>query len=817
MRKLFVIVITALALLDIYALYAWHNNATEKALGAFSDPFLSIQLATSPVNGNCLTTDGTNNAWGSCGAGSSTFSWTPQTWGNSTSTPIGFLNASNGIIVTASSTFSYLASGLVGNNSGRLYSFASSSLFGYTPLNPTRNITVAGTANQITSSAGAQDLSADRTWTLSLPSHVIFPGTFQATQSTTTNATTTSFAVTGTATTTFAGPISLGTGNHIVAHGIEGDGSDGLHIDSSASGPVVANFGAGGGTGATFYGGVNIDGTTRLATALNGVLKATSGTVSAAANGTDYTLITANTCGAGNHFSAVTAAGAFTCSADTGGGAFSWTPATNFGVNTNSTTTPIWFKGSPISLMASSTAVFDNASTTQLTVSNKIYNGDIIGTPDAYIENQSGSSYVWIQNSNGTVALQGYNGVNTATLDLKGDILFTSDSAIRFNNTAAGTYIFNSPNFDGTLDWSALTTARTLKAPNLTGVFALGSYSTGFTNGDILIGSSGLIGTTTALRFDGYSLLATHATTTYASSTAISTANLNVSGTTVLGAGTGLLLTTSGTVSNYAGTSCTNQFVRSVSASGVATCATVASTDVSLANLSATDSTLTFSGTYNGSTARTIGLNLGNANTWTALQTFNIGAGLPGIVTNSLVGIGTTTPKWALTIASSTGPGLALTDGSNTSNIFTFRSIANSFFIATASPSTFATTTYSVFSISPGGQVSLSALQPATSTAITLDWSATPNQVEYRIGGAATTITLINATTSAFWGSTKRVWVCNPGGTAGALTWAGVEWIGTAPTQTTTANQCDLYFLNITRATSTSAYKVAGGANTGYQ
>lgn len=47
---------------------------------------------------------------------------------------------------------------------------ASSSIFGYVPLNPTRQLTIAGTANQITSSAGAQDLSADRTWTLSIPS-----------------------------------------------------------------------------------------------------------------------------------------------------------------------------------------------------------------------------------------------------------------------------------------------------------------------------------------------------------------------------------------------------------------------------------------------------------------------------------------------------------------------------------------------------------------------------------------------------------------------------------------------------------------------
>lgn len=68
---------------------------------------------------------------------------------------------------------------------------ASSSFFGYTPLNPTRQLTFNGTASQITSSATAQDLSADRTWTFSLPNHVIFPSNFQVTNATTTNATTT--------------------------------------------------------------------------------------------------------------------------------------------------------------------------------------------------------------------------------------------------------------------------------------------------------------------------------------------------------------------------------------------------------------------------------------------------------------------------------------------------------------------------------------------------------------------------------------------------------------------------------------------------
>lgn len=65
----------------------------------------------------------------------------------------------------------------------------------YTPQSTT--ITVAGTASQITSSAGAQSLAANRTWTLSLPNHVIFPSSFQVASATTTNATTTNLHITG--------------------------------------------------------------------------------------------------------------------------------------------------------------------------------------------------------------------------------------------------------------------------------------------------------------------------------------------------------------------------------------------------------------------------------------------------------------------------------------------------------------------------------------------------------------------------------------------------------------------------------------------
>jgi hypothetical protein len=64
--------------------------------------------------------------------------------------------------------------------------------------------------------------------------------------------------------------------------------SAGLLIEAN-SGTDVVDFGAGGGSNATFFGGVNIDGATRLATSLTGPLRADSGVVSV---GTDNAGIT---------------------------------------------------------------------------------------------------------------------------------------------------------------------------------------------------------------------------------------------------------------------------------------------------------------------------------------------------------------------------------------------------------------------------------------------------------------------------------------------------------------------------------------------
>ena len=152
------------------------------------------------------------------------------------------------------------------------------------------------------------------------------------------------------------------------------------------------------------------------------------------------------------------------------------------------------------------------------------------------------------------------------------------------------------------------------------------------------------------------SFTAALATTTNATST-----NFTITGNAIIEPLTSALVLTGsgGALAEYTGTTCTNQFVRVLSALGAATCATVVATDVDLADLTATNGSLTFSGTYDGSTARTIGLNLGNANVWTALQTFNGNASSTQIgstgnayfaTTGGRVGIGTTSPVATLSV-----------------------------------------------------------------------------------------------------------------------------------------------------------------------
>ena len=312
------------------------------------------------ANGNVTNTGVTSNVAGSgiavsgaTGAVTITNTIGYPFLGNATTTTLTF---TGGLVSQGSTTISGLTSGVVGNSNGLLYGFASSSLFGYTPLNPTRQLTVAGTANQLTSSAGAQDLSADRTWTLSLPSHVIFPGNFQATNSTTTNATSTNHAITnlltfnGVTGNTWAGFCSTITGSAGLCDGDDATGGGSGFSTTSADYWITSTT--------TLPSITTLANLTTVKTTLTGVLKASSGVLAAAVAGTDY--ITPATDSVGNWF----------------------TPGTNFGVSENSTSTRIDFSAG---IFASSTSYFNtlsaltssttNASTTNISGRTLAYGG----------------------------------------------------------------------------------------------------------------------------------------------------------------------------------------------------------------------------------------------------------------------------------------------------------------------------------------------------------------------------------------------------------------------------------------------------------
>lgn len=192
----------------------WKNvftqNASTSALIISGTPNCSLSQAL------ITSSDGTV----SCGTISGmTFAWTPSsTYGentNSTTTPIwlkdtlyasstsfftGLATFANATITQSTITDAWItklqnltSNGFVKTGSGD----GTLSIDTSTYIGATRQLTIAGTAGQITSSAGAQDLSADRTWTLSLPNHIIFPSSFVVTNASSTNATTTSLSVSG--------------------------------------------------------------------------------------------------------------------------------------------------------------------------------------------------------------------------------------------------------------------------------------------------------------------------------------------------------------------------------------------------------------------------------------------------------------------------------------------------------------------------------------------------------------------------------------------------------------------------------------------
>lgn len=196
---------------------------------------------------------------------------------------------------------------------------------------------VTGTANQITSSGGT-------TPTLSLPQSLIFPLSFTSTYGTTTyasstaqstgnflaiNSTSTSLSLIGGAANCNGTSALTTTASGVVNCTVQPQGT--VTAVSVASANGFAGSSSGGATPAL----------TLSTTLTSNVVKANGTALIAAVNGTDYSLITAKTCTAGDFVSSVTAAGVFTCTTPAG--------------TTYTGTFPIQVTGSVISSLFSTT------------------------------------------------------------------------------------------------------------------------------------------------------------------------------------------------------------------------------------------------------------------------------------------------------------------------------------------------------------------------------------------------------------------------------------------------------------------------------
>jgi len=152
-------------------------------------------------------------------------------------------------------------------------------------------------------------------------------------------------------------------------------------------------------TGGNIFGNATSTNATTTSFAISNVISSvlktnSSGGVLAAANGTDYTLITANTCGAGQFFNVVTAAGLFTCGTPSGTGAPDFTWSTNFNAIMAGTSSSLWTTGTA-GLFASGTSAFSAFTFTNATGTNAtttVLSTSIASTTNLWVSSAGGTA-----------------------------------------------------------------------------------------------------------------------------------------------------------------------------------------------------------------------------------------------------------------------------------------------------------------------------------------------------------------------------------------------------------------------------------------
>lgn len=262
-----------------------------------------------------------------------------------------------------------------------------------------------------------------------------------------------------------------------------------------------------------------------------------------------------------------------------------------------------------------------------------------------------------------------------------GDFLFATSSPLKSVGVGAST--------TASLNKLAL---FQVNATSTTGHLIVASSTTGFTGNYLRFtdatgarifsvesdGDLVTTGSTTLNRFTG-----THSTTTNATTTNFAVSNL----TSAL-----ILSGADGSFGEYLGVTCTNQALTVLSAVGAGTCSSINNDYWSGTGLSVA----------NGGTGLS---SFGGVDTvlfTTAADTLVSDSTFTYVNSRDNHGVGTSTPRWALQIASSTGPQLTLSDPSVlTNNHWSFRNAGGNLYLATSSPSTYATTSSNSVSILP--------------------------------------------------------------------------------------------------------------------
>jgi hypothetical protein len=317
--------------------------------------------------------------------------------------------------------------------------------------------------------------------------------------------------------------------------------------------------------------------------------------------------------------------------------------------------------------------------------------------------------------------------------------------------------------------------SATKAAISFSGGATAGQWTMGYdvSNGRFAIASSTVLGTTDRLTISGTGLVtlanllatasstlqnftalnstSTNATTTNLFSTTASSTNLFA---TALNAGNSILGAITSALINSQTISSTASFTGTV---GVAT----SLTSPIVIGGSAAGSTLSLRSTSGVGTSDAIIFQIGN----------NGGTEAARITNGSFTGFGTTTPQWQLQLASSTRSQLTLSDPSLlTNNHWSFRNAGGNLYFATSSPLTFATSTYTSFSISgttgnvgigtpdPGSKLDI--LEPASSAQLRLRQNGAVIAGLY-LNSAGDLI--VSATGENIRFNNENLWICSGG------------------------------------------------------